>query len=117
MPLLESEAIDRAAAAARQFRALGYNALPGRLDRKGPALVSYARYHYEAVPDAMYDGRDSPNVSLLNRRPLTARRRLMEPPPEASHHQPTDRVRRRYRRSPGQRGETETTPLRRRPEK
>lgn len=57
--------IERAAQAARSFRSRGYNALPSRADRKGPALASYAEYWETPLPDPVYDRWEAPNLQVM----------------------------------------------------
>jgi hypothetical protein len=57
--------IERAARVARFFRAQGYNALPSRMNIKGPALASYADYWEKPLPDSVYDEWATTNIQVM----------------------------------------------------
>lgn len=57
--------IERARDYARSFRALGYNPIPSRTDRKGPACQDYAVYRDgQPIPDKWLDRWWTPNIQL-----------------------------------------------------
>lgn len=60
-----TEQITRAAQAARFFRDRGYNALPSRADRKGPAMAGFADYWERPLPDEDYDRWSAVNLQVM----------------------------------------------------
>lgn len=57
--------IDRAARCARAYRAMGYNVLPSRRDRKGPALPEYKKYWKEPCPVELYEKNATGNIQIV----------------------------------------------------
>lgn len=56
--------IARARTAARRYRALGWNPLPSRTDKKAPALRSYAKERDEGLPATAFDRLATCNIQL-----------------------------------------------------
>lgn len=56
---------ERAAKVARFFRARGYNALPSRMNIKGPMLSTYADFWDKPLPDSVYDEWATTNIQIM----------------------------------------------------
>jgi hypothetical protein len=64
-PEITPAAIERARQWARFLRSLGYNALPSRMNIKGPMLATYADYWDRPLPDGVYDAWNTSNVQVM----------------------------------------------------
>lgn len=64
-PDVDPADVRRAQVVARHYRKLGYNPLPSRMDRKGPALDSFAEFWEEPIPDVVFDGWASTNIQIM----------------------------------------------------
>lgn len=60
-----NESVERCRDYAKMYRELGYNPIPSRSDRKGPAVSEYAKYRDgEGIPDEWIQHWWTPNVQL-----------------------------------------------------
>lgn len=57
--------VEHASKCARFYRTLGWNPLPSRTDRKGPALPEYKKFWDESCPVDLYDKHGTPNIQLV----------------------------------------------------